>query len=130
MRYTKISITFFNFREVNQVRLAYKIWLDNNGKAFGEGPYELLLRVEQTGSLSRASAELGMSYNKAWRLMRTLEKRLGFSLLERRAGGASGGGSAVTPQARLLMRRYSSLRDDVSDAMEKLFAKHFPPRES
>ncbi len=112
------------------MRLAYKIWLDNNGKAFGEGPYELLLRVEQTGSLSRASAELGMSYNKAWRLMRTLEKRLGFSLLERRAGGASGGGSAVTPQARLLMRRYSSLRDDVSDAMEKLFAKHFPPRES
>lgn len=50
------------------MRLAYKIWLDNNGKAFGEGPYELLTRVERTGSLNRAAAEMGMSYNKAWRL--------------------------------------------------------------
>ena len=30
-----------------RVKVAYKIWLDNHGKAFGEGPHELLKRVEK-----------------------------------------------------------------------------------
>lgn len=66
-----------------------------------------------------------MSYNKAWRLIRTLEDRLGFPLLERRAGGASGGGSEITRQARQLMRRYSALRDELGDILEVLYAKYF-----
>lgn len=107
------------------MRLAYKIWLDNNGKAFGEGPYELLARVESTGSLSRAAAGMGMSYNKAWRLIRTLEARLGFPLLVRRTGGVAGGGSQVTPQARRLMQQYAALREDVQETLARLFEKHF-----
>ncbi len=31
------------------MKIAYKVWLDNNGKAFGDGPYELLRRVEKNG---------------------------------------------------------------------------------
>lgn len=107
------------------MRLANKIWLEQNGKVFGEGPYRLLVRVERTGSLNKAAAEIGMSYNKAWQLMRTIEGRLGFPLLERRAGGVSGGGSEVTPQARQLMRRYSALREELETILELLFAKHF-----
>jgi len=107
------------------VRLVYKIWLDNNGKAFGEGPCELLARVERTGSLNQAAAEMGMSYNKAWRLIRTLEDRLGFPLLVRQVGGTAGGGSQVTPQARRLMRQYTALREDVEKTLAQLYEKHF-----
>ena len=107
------------------MRLAYKIWLDQNGKAFGEGPYDLLQRVERTGSLRRAAEELGMSYNQAWHLLRTLEGRLGFDLLERQVGGVSGGGSTVTPAARELMRRYEGFRQEAREALDKLYAKHF-----
>lgn len=107
------------------LRLAYKIWLDNNGKVFGEGPYDLLLQVEKTGSLNRAAAEMGMSYNKAWRLIRTIEVRLGYPLLERKVGGVSGGGSQVTTQARQLMQRYANLREEVQMSLEKIYVKHF-----
>ncbi|MEW6426281.1 MAG: LysR family transcriptional regulator [Bacillota bacterium] len=107
------------------MRLAYKIWLDNNGKAFGEGPYELLARVEKTGSLNRAAAEMRMSYNKAWRLIRALEGRLGFPLLVRQVGGTAGGGSQVTPQGRRLMERYGALREDVQNTLAQLYEKHF-----
>lgn len=107
------------------MRLAYKIWLDNNGKAFGEGPYELLLRVEKTGSLSSAAAEIGMSYNKAWRLIRTIEGRLGYPLLERKVGGVSGGGSELTAQACQLMQRYANFREEVKESLEKIYLKHF-----
>ena len=107
------------------MRIAYKVWLDNNGKAFGEGPYRLLRNVERTGSLWKAAAEMGMSYSKAWRLMRNLEKRLNFPLLERHAGGASGGGSSITPKARDLLNRYKKFQKDVDRVLEKIYRKHF-----
>jgi molybdate transport system regulatory protein len=107
------------------MKIAYKVWLDNNGKAFGDGPYELLRRVEETKSLHQAANQMGMAYSKAWRLIQTLEDRLGFTLLERRVGGESGGGSKVTPNARDLMKHYRQFRKDVKTAFDKIYQKHF-----
>ncbi len=107
------------------MRVDYKVWLDNDGKAFGDGPYELLRRVEKMMSLHRAANQMGMSYSKAWQLIRTLEERLGFPLLERKVGGQSGGGSLVTPQARNLMNHYEGFRKDVDTSLEKIYRKHF-----
>lgn len=107
------------------MKLVYKIWIDQNGKAFGDGPLALLRGVEQTDSLNRSAAKMGMSYSKAWCLIRTLEGRLGFPLLERRVGGPSGGGSKLTSEAREWIARYEGLRRDVDQAMEALFEKHF-----
>lgn len=107
------------------MKIAYKVWIDHYGKAFGDGPCELLKRVERTKSLHRAAAEMGMAYSKAWHLIRTIEKRLGFILLERRVGGLSGGGSKITPEAKELMIRYEGFQRDVRSEMEKIFKRHF-----
>jgi molybdate transport system regulatory protein len=110
---------------VSGMKVVYKIWLDQNGKAFGDGPFELLKRVERTDSLLRAAKEMGMSYSKAWRLTRTLEERLGFQLLQRKTGGISGGGSWITPKAKQLMRHYEQFRKEVKLFMERSYQKHF-----
>ncbi len=94
------------------MKLAYKIWLDYRGRAFGDGPARLLDGVEQTGSLRKAASELGMSYNKAWRILHAAEQRLGFALLDRSVGGSLGGGSHLTPRAQDLMTRYRALAAD------------------
>ncbi len=107
------------------MKIGYKVWLDNDGKAFGDGPYELLKRVEETHSLHRAAKEMGMAYSKAWRLIGTMEKRLGFALLERKVGGQSGGGSNVTSQGKDLMNHYGRFRRDVERGLEKIYQKHF-----
>ena len=110
-----------------KMKVAYKVWLDKNGKAFGDGPYELLRWVEKTKSLHQAARQMGMAYSKAWRLIQTLEERLGFPILERKAGGKSGGGSRVTPNAKELMKHYEKFRQDVEDAMERIYRRHFGP---
>ena len=107
------------------MKLVYKIWLDQNGKAFGDGPLELLNRVGNTQSLHEAANQMGMSYSKAWRLIRTLEQRLGFPLLDRKVGGISGGGSELTDEARHFMGRYSQFREEVKRALDRIYAKHF-----
>jgi molybdate transport system regulatory protein len=68
---------------------------------------------------------MGMSYSKAWRLIRTEEGRLGFALLERKVGGPSGGGSQLTPIAKNLMEDYKRLRSDAKEAIRKIYQRHF-----
>jgi len=107
------------------MKLAYKLWLDHRGRAFGDGPARLLDGVEEAGSLRKAAAELGMSYNKAWRILHAAEERLGFALLDRSVGGSLGGGSHLTPQAQDLMKRYRALMADATRALDTVFDKHF-----
>jgi molybdate transport system regulatory protein len=107
------------------MKIAYKVWLDNNGKAFGDGPYELLKLVEKTKSLHQAASRMGMAYSKAWRLILTIEDRLGFTLLERRVGGESGGGSTITPKAKKLVNHYERFRKEIQAELEKIYQKHF-----
>jgi len=107
------------------MKVTYKIWLDQGGKVFGDGPYELLQRVKKTGSLHQAANQMGMSYSKAWRLIRALEERLGFPLLQRKVGGDSGGGSHVSPIAMDLMSHYERFRKDVKEAIEEIYQRHF-----
>jgi molybdate transport system regulatory protein len=111
------------------MKVAYKIWLDNNGKTFGRGPVELLKRVEVTKSLNKAASQMGMSYSKAWRTIRTVESRLGFAVLERTTGGLAGGGSRVTPRARDLMQRYEQFERDAETAIAQIYQVHFGNRD-
>ncbi len=107
------------------LKVACKIWLDDEGKAFGEGPYELLRRVEQTNSLHEAAVQMGMSYSKAWKLIQMIETRLGMAVLAKKIGGLSGGGSYVTPQGKEFLKRYERFREEAREAVEEVYQKHF-----
>jgi molybdate transport system regulatory protein len=107
------------------LRLSYKIWLEYRGRAFGDGPARLLDGVEEWGSLRKAAQELGMSYNKAWRILHAAEQRLGFPLLDRSVGGSLGGGSHLTPEAQDLMRRYRAVAAEAAQALDAVFQRHF-----
>jgi len=103
----------------------YKIWLYNGGKAFGEGPYDILQRIDRLGSLSMAAKEINMSYSQAWNLINTMEKRLGFKLLIREVGGNTGGGSYLTKEAMDLMYRYNQFIKEADELLNNLYQKHF-----
>ena len=107
------------------MQLKYKLWLDYRGRAFGDGPARLLAGVEQAGSLRKAAQELGMSYNKAWRILHAAEQRLGFPLLDRSVGGSLGGGSNITPEARDLMIRYQAVAAEADEVLMQVFQRHF-----
>ncbi len=107
------------------MRLGFKVWLDNGGKAFGEGPYQLLKRIEKTGSLRKAAKEMEMSYRKAWLIIQRCEERLGIELIERRAGGLSGGGSFLTQSGKAFMERYGKFREEAEKALENIYRGYF-----
>jgi molybdate transport system regulatory protein len=108
------------------IKPACKIWLcSKDGKAFGQGPYELLRHVEKTRSLAQAAKEMRMSYNKAWKLIQQMEAHLGFPLLDRRVGGTAGGGSQVTRRAKDFLDRYERFEADTMKAVERAYQTYF-----
>lgn len=107
------------------MKLRYKIWLEDGGKVFGIGPLDILKRVDRLGSLKKAAEEINMSYSQAWKLLRGLESRLGFSLLSREVGGSTGGRSVLTDEARNLMVRYEAFSGEADRMLADLYKKYF-----
>ena len=135
-RYSKLRITnsfhavLFNCEGAAEMKAVCKIWIDQDGKAFGDGPSDLLKEVEKTGSLHKGANRMGMAYSKAWTLIRLLERRLGFLLLDRKTGGRSGGGSRITPQAKDLVVRYDRFREEAKGAIKRIYQRHFSSLEN
>ena len=94
---------------------------------FGEGPYRLLLAVEETGSLRGGAMQMHMAYTKALRLITHAEEVLGFPLTQRTIGGKGGGGSALTAEARKLVTQYEQYRTAVEQETRRLFDQYFGP---
>jgi len=108
------------------IRPAQRIWLQDHGTPFfGVGIRELLVRVQETGSLRQAASEMGLAYSKAWRIVRRAEEHLGFTLLKRRAGGVNGGGSAPSDEALRLVSSFGALLEEAEAALDELYARHF-----
>ena len=102
------------------------IFLNSEGdKFFGEGPARLLHGVEETGSLRAAALSMNMAYTKALKLIKNAESSLGFTLINRTAGGRDGGGSHLTEQGKEWLRRYEQYRDACVQANSKLYLEFF-----
>jgi len=108
------------------LKLRYKLWIEKDGeKVFGDGPLDILHRIEKTGSLRQAAEEINMSYSQAWNLMKDLEKRLGFNLLRRKVGGKKGGGSEITEEAGELMMKFKMFRNKAKESLNLLYKEIF-----
>ena len=93
---------------------------------FGSGVARLLEGTGRLGSLRAAAQEMGMSYRKALELIRRSEAGLGQPLLEKKIGGAGGGGSQLTGYARSLTDRFTALERAVDSYVRSLVLQSFP----
>lgn len=103
----------------------YKIWLEKEGKVFGKGPYALLRGIKDKGSLAEAAKSMHMSYNKAFNLIKDIEKNLGYELHTSKRGGSDGGGSELTIEAEELMAKYDAFISESEKCMNEIFSKYF-----
>lgn len=111
---------------VGSVLPGRRIWLHADGvRMFGPGTDGLLRHIEGTGSLQTAARLMRMSYSKAWHLLRKTEEHLGLVLVERRVGGAAGGGTSLTPAGRDLLQRFERFTTEADAAMHDAFAAAF-----
>ena len=96
------------------------LWLECGGKKyFGPGPMELLEKIDDTGSITKAARQMGMSYTKAWAIIKRLNAHAAHPLIETQSGGDKGGGSFISPEAKQLIAYHRVLRKQFLSFLEK-----------
>jgi molybdate transport system regulatory protein len=85
--------------------------------AMGPGKAELIERIAQTGSISAAARDMGMSYRRAWQLVEALNATYREPVVITAIGGQRGGGATVTPYGRQIAAQFRSMEDKASAAI-------------
>ncbi|MDO4267195.1 MAG: NTP transferase domain-containing protein [Eubacteriales bacterium] len=107
------------------LRAAVRVQMMAAEPFYGPGVQELLGWIGQTGSLQEACGRMGLSYSKGSKMVRRLERQLGFAVVERRAGGSGGGGSRLTERGRSLLKKYGDMAAEVQASADLIFQKYF-----
>jgi molybdate transport system regulatory protein len=85
----------------------------------GPGKADLLEALRDTGSLRQAAAGLGMSYMRAWTLVKTMNTAFREPLVVLARGGAGHGGAALTPAGAKVLALYRAMERTCSRSMRK-----------
>ncbi len=79
---------------------------------------ELLVQLEDSGSISRAARAVGISYRTAWAELDALNNLAPVPLVERVAGGAGGGGTWLTTAGKELLKKVRMMQQEHARLME------------
>lgn len=110
-------------------RAQVKVRLVYTKPYFGPGTVTLLRQIHSLGVVREASEKTGISYSKAWTMIRTAEEESGIELVRRQPGGKFGGTAEVTEAGLELIRRYEELEKSVEQFAEAEYQRIFGTEE-
>ena len=93
----------------------FRIYLDDE-IALGPGKAELLRRISETGSISESARRMQMSYNRAWLLVRTMNRCFRQPLVTAIRGGDRHGGAQLTTTGKQVLALYGRLESKMAAA--------------
>lgn len=83
----------------------------------GPGRADLLELIDKTGSISAAAREMGMSYRRAWMLVRVLNEGFDTVLVDATRGGSGQGGAVLTDLGQEVLKRYRHMEQLAGDSI-------------
>jgi molybdate transport system regulatory protein len=98
------------WQSANMARLRVSIVFES-GARIGPGKAKLLESIRETGSISAAARDMGMSYKRAWLLLDSMNQAFTELVATASPGGAGGGGATLTPFGAELLERYHRILD-------------------
>jgi molybdate transport system regulatory protein len=82
-----------------------------SGARIGPGKARLLESIRDTGSISAAARDMGMSYKRAWLLLDSMNQAFTEPVTTAAPGGAGGGGAILTPFGAEVLERYRRIQE-------------------
>src|SRR3954465_4022801 len=92
------------------VRLRISVVFES-GARIGPGKAKLLESIRDTGSISAAAREMGMSYKRAWLLLDSMNQAFTEPVVTAAPGGTGGGGATLTAFGAEVLERYRGIHD-------------------
>jgi molybdate transport system regulatory protein len=93
--------------------------IDFPGHSVGPGKIGLLEAIRNSGSISQAARDLGMSYRRAWLLIDNVRTAFRKPVTMATTGGKGGGGVALTEFGEGLVDSYRALERDIAGLAQR-----------
>lgn len=98
-----------------------RFWIELNGRPLvGRGRIELLERIRDGGSISKAAKEMRMSYKAAWDAVDAISCATQQPVVLRIKGGRRGGGTQLTGYGLSLIQAFRSMERDHALFLQEL----------
>ncbi len=102
-----------------------QVGLEAGERFFGPGVCKLLELVDASGSIQEACLRMELSYSKGSRMIKAIDRQLGFPAVQRWTGGNGGGGSALTERGRQLVKNYRNMENEIEKFAQESYRKYF-----
>ena len=100
------------------IRARFRV-LVGNEVALGPGKAELLIHLRDTGSIAEAARRMGMSYMRAWTMLKTMERCFKQPLAKTARGGSERGGATLTETGEAVLTIYGRMQQKADRAIEE-----------
>jgi 8-oxo-dGTP diphosphatase len=95
-----------------------KLWLKKGSvSVIGSGRARLLQAINEHGSISKAAAEMNMSYRHAWGIVRHIRDSVDDDVVITKRGGSSGGGTELTKLGKQILKQYFDNEKEIENLL-------------
>jgi molybdate transport system regulatory protein len=106
-----------------KIKIKLSIINNENEPFMGIGLIWLLEKIKEHKSIRKAAAHMDMSYAKAHRILKNLEKNLGEKIIVTKIGGIERGGANLTPFGEEFINKYDEYQKKIKDYAEIEFIR-------
>ena len=104
------------------LQIRVKVWLERGDEVvLSEYRARLLEAIDRYGSVAAAAAALHLPVRTAWKKLREMEAAAGIPLLDSGSGGATGGTTTLTADARVMVTAFRHVSRPIAGAAERRF---------
>ena len=89
-------------------------------KFLGGNQIELLEKIDELGSITKAAKAVGISYKTAWELVNTINNVADQPLVDRLTGGRGGGGTSLTVAGKKVIAQFNIVQEELRKVLDNL----------
>jgi len=87
------------------------VWVHKDDNKFlGRDRIELLEKIEECGSITKAARAVGISYKTAWDTINTMNNLADKPLVHPLTGGKGGGGTSLTAEGKKVITHFKTIQ--------------------
>ena len=106
----------------NSLKVRSKLWIeDDDGPFLGEGRIRVLKAIAEYGSITKAASSMNMSYQKAWKMVQSMNAASATDFVFRTSGGKGGGGTILTAEGKKAIELYEKLNASCQNFLDREF---------
>jgi molybdate transport system regulatory protein len=105
----------------NSLGLAGNLWFNlSEHKFLGGDRINLLEKIDELGSITRAAKAVGISYKTAWDVINMINNLADKPLVDRLTGGKGGGGTSLTAEGKKVITQFRTIQEEHRKFLDNL----------